>query len=441
MRESIRERSTLLRIAPGLVEPLPVLVPLYGRSQPAMRMALALNDLASRGRNRLLDREHRIPSGRIISGRECLQRFPAVAAEGLTGGAVWHDARLLHPERLTLSFILAAADRGAIAANYVRVNRLRVSGGVVRGATVTDRLAGAEFDIEARSVLVTAGPWTESLVAAPRRASTKVGLPQQALGLNVVIGHRLADMAVGIKTKTSRQDDPIGGGNRFLFLAPYGDATMLGTWYTFATDDGIPAAVAHGVRTLLQEFNAACPAAKLTAAEVVRCQWGWLPLKAGQEPGRADALAERPRITDHGRAAGIRNLISAEGVKYTTARRVGERAVNSVFKALGRSVPPCRTAEVPLPAAQAPAGVETAGMSAQERVLHAIRAEMGVKLADLVFRRTDLGAPPGPDRVNVEAAARVAAAELRWDRSREEDEIESVMRQTGLMHGVMEAVG
>src|ERR687894_2810306 len=49
MRESIRERSTLLRIAPGLVEPLPVLIPTYGRGlrgRPAMRLALVLNELA-----------------------------------------------------------------------------------------------------------------------------------------------------------------------------------------------------------------------------------------------------------------------------------------------------------------------------------------------------------------------------------------------------------
>ena len=34
MRESIRERSTLLRIAPGLVVPLPVLVPTRGIGHP-----------------------------------------------------------------------------------------------------------------------------------------------------------------------------------------------------------------------------------------------------------------------------------------------------------------------------------------------------------------------------------------------------------------------
>src|SRR6187455_3423319 len=55
MRESTQERSTLLRIAPGLVEPLPVLVPTRGlgtQSRLALGVALALNDLSSAGRNR-----------------------------------------------------------------------------------------------------------------------------------------------------------------------------------------------------------------------------------------------------------------------------------------------------------------------------------------------------------------------------------------------------
>src|SRR5215218_1544375 len=52
MKESIRERTTLLRIAPGLVRPLKVLVPTYGRmnrGRLAHALALALNDVISAG--------------------------------------------------------------------------------------------------------------------------------------------------------------------------------------------------------------------------------------------------------------------------------------------------------------------------------------------------------------------------------------------------------
>src|SRR3954470_9279632 len=50
MMESVRERSALLRIAPGLVEPLPVMVATKGkglRSRTAYRVALSINDLVS----------------------------------------------------------------------------------------------------------------------------------------------------------------------------------------------------------------------------------------------------------------------------------------------------------------------------------------------------------------------------------------------------------
>jgi glycerol-3-phosphate dehydrogenase len=66
---------------------------------------------------------------------------------------------------------------------------------------------------------------------------------------------------------------------------------------------------------------------------------------------------------------------------------------------------------------------------------------MAVRLADIVFRRTTLGAAPGPDRATVEEAARVAGAELGWDGARQEAEIESVMRQADVPGPAMEAVG
>ena len=445
MRESIRERSTLLRIAPGLVEPLPVLVPMYGigsRGRLALGAALALNDLASRARNQDLDPTRLIPNGRLVSRDECLRLFPGFAAEGLTGGALWYDAQLLHPERLTLSFVQAAADRGAVAANYVRVDRLRARDGVVHGARATDRLTGAEFDIEAGAVLVAAGPWTRDVTAAVSGAEAAApAKAERALGLNLVIGRRLAEVAVGVRARSGRREDRVGGGRRFLFFAPQGDATQLGTWYTLAAASEIEAARALGIRALLEEFNDACPGLRLSDRDVVRCHWGWLPLKAGAEPGRPDALAERPRVVDHGRTNGLRHLISVEGVKYTTARRVAEQAVDSVFRSLGRMSPFCQTAEQRLPGAQTKFSLKPGVEAAREDILRAVREEMALTLGDIVFRRTALGAAPGPERVPVAEAARVAGEELGWDRSRQETEIDAVMRQAGVPGTALEAVG
>ena len=88
MRESIRERSTLLRIAPGLVEPLSVLVPTYGagaRGRVAHAAALALNDLVSLNRNRYLDRDRVIPRGRWFRGMNASGCFPGSRPRGYPG--------------------------------------------------------------------------------------------------------------------------------------------------------------------------------------------------------------------------------------------------------------------------------------------------------------------------------------------------------------------
>ena len=441
MRESIRERSTLLRIAPGLVEPISVLLPTYGagaRGRIAHAAALALNDLVSLNRNRYLDRDRLIPRGRMVSREECLRLFPWFEAEGLSGGAIWHDAQLGHPERLTLSFVKAAAASGAVPANYLRVTRLLTHRGAAQGARAIDCLTGTELDIRARAVLVAAGPWTRDLVATGTGAAAPE-LPGRAMALNLVIARRLADVAFGVRSRSGHREDPVCGGHRFLFCAPQGKATLLGTWY--AADPSDPRAERkRGVSALLGEFNDACPGLELSPGDVVRCQWGWLPLKGGSEPGRPAALAERPRITDHGRE-GVRHLLSVEGVKYTTARLVAEQAVDRLFKSLDRSSPTCRTAEIRLPGADGPAAGEPGAMPAKEEIVRAVREEMAVTLTDIVFRRTALGAVPGPDRAAVEAAARMAGSELGWDSLRQEAEIDAVMRQAGAPGPAMEAVG
>src|SRR5574338_600542 len=161
MRESIRERAALLRVAPSLVEPLPVLIPTVGagtQSRMAMGAALRLNDLGSFDRNRGLRPDRRLPRGRLVAADECRRLFPAFPPS--SGGALWYDARLSHPERLTLAIARAAAGRGAAVANYCRVERLVSDGGRVRGVVATDLEAGGELEIRGRTVVIAAGPWT-----------------------------------------------------------------------------------------------------------------------------------------------------------------------------------------------------------------------------------------------------------------------------------------
>jgi glycerol-3-phosphate dehydrogenase len=428
MRESIGERAALLRIAPGLVHPLPVLVPTGPPGVPprlALGAALALTHLLSPRRNRDLLPSRRIAAGRLLSRAECLGLVPALDGAPVTGGALWYDAWMPRPERLTLAFVLSAAAKGAVIANYAEAEAFDVAGGRVRSVEVVDRLEGRRHTVRARQVVVTAGPWTEALAArAGRRSPISPGTPRLAFGMNLVIGRRLGDAAVGLRAASSSASDPAGTGGRFLFLVPQERTTLAGTWYAIANGEDPAGALERGEAFLLESLDRACPGLRLTSADVVGRQVGRLPLKAGVERGPVFALAERPRV--YGQEAGApQNLLTVEAVKYTTARAVAADVVNAVLASLGLEPRPCRTAETPLTGGELGQG---APAPLEQRVRRAVTEEMAETLSDVVFRRTELGDPPGPDEDGVRLAARVAGDSLGWDDRRRAEEEAMVLR-------------
>jgi glycerol-3-phosphate dehydrogenase len=249
-----------------------------------------------------------------------------------------------HPERLIYAFVRSATERGAVAVNYACAEQFTLSGGRVLAVAIRDGLSGERHKVRARQIVVAAGPWTDSLVdqmAGSGRAPD--GPERHALALNLVLGRRLAQVAMGVRSRLSRDDDPVGGGARFLFLAPQQGSTLLGTWYGIADEASTPAALDRGTRMLLQDANAACPELGLTPADIVDRQWGRLPL----DPGLTAGLADRPRIRGEG-GRGLDNVLAVEPVKFTTARAVAERVVDRVARVAGHDRVACRTHLVPL---------------------------------------------------------------------------------------------
>ncbi|MBA3316919.1 MAG: FAD-dependent oxidoreductase [Gemmatimonadales bacterium] len=428
MRESTRERSALLRVAPGLVQPLPVLVPTGPPGVPgraAFGVALTLTHLLSPARNRDLHPSRHIAAGRVLSRSECLRRFPALDRDSCTGGALWYDARMTRPERLTLAFVVSAASVGAQVANHAEADGFEVTGGAVRAVRVTDRLTGRSHQVRARQVVIAAGPWSQALAGLAQERPTPVpGSPRHALALNLVVGRRWSDAAIGLRSDPSSEADPGGSGGRFLFLAPQERTTLLGTWYGVThSGDGHAAALERGAETLLAQFNRACPGLGLSEADVLGIQWGRLPLKAGLESGPAAILAERPRGIGPG-GDGPANLRIIEAVKYTTARAVAQTVVDGVLNSLSLEARPCRTAETPLVGAELSQGDRS---SVAQRILYAAEEEMGVTLGDVIFRRTELGDLPGPDREAVMMACRIVGDARGWDQRRRDAEVTSVL--------------
>ena len=172
VREFVRERREIARLAPHLVRVLPFVIPTSRRHpRPLMRAFLAGYDLLARDRNEGVDPSQRLPASRVISRAECLDLNPLIDAHGVTGGAVWHDYQLHSPERLAVALVDSMVRREAAATNYTEILAVLRAGGTVSGVRVRDRLSDEVFDVRAPIVINAAGPWAPISSAAATPAS------------------------------------------------------------------------------------------------------------------------------------------------------------------------------------------------------------------------------------------------------------------------------
>lgn len=146
VRESLRERATLLEMAPHLVEPLPFLIPLYSWwARIYYGVGLRLYDLLSGSR--------KVGRLRFLSRAGVLATEPGLRGEGLVAGAIYFDCKV-NSARCVLENVFDAARAGAALVNYARAEQV-----TAEGATIVDALTGERFPVRARKVVDATGPW------------------------------------------------------------------------------------------------------------------------------------------------------------------------------------------------------------------------------------------------------------------------------------------
>ncbi len=165
----VNERRWFLQQFPVLVQPLPVLMPLYNtglRRPGVMRMALTIDHYLSVDRNRGLPAHRSIPRGTIISASEVKRLYPDVETRGLGGGALWFDACMPDSHRLIIEVLRATCRANSVVLNYVSASDLITANGRVAGVHAVDHVDGTELEFKAPLVVNAAGPWSRDVVRA-----------------------------------------------------------------------------------------------------------------------------------------------------------------------------------------------------------------------------------------------------------------------------------
>lgn len=485
MRESIKERNHFHQNAPHLVESQPFLMPIYGhgiKGKEVMTLYLKIYDMLSWERHQFDDPYRRVPDSSVISKDKVLEIESGIETEGLTGGAVWYEGQMQNTERLLLSLLKSADQHGAVCLNYAEATRIVCEGQRVVGVKVKDLLTGEEVMVSAKYVLNATGPWAKkifSLCDLPVKdhgiyASKAFSLLTRPLtdkyALTFPIRPMYADKDAVVKKESSLQ-----------FAIPWRGCTMLASLHLPCDETPENVTITEEeIATYIERINEGYPGAKLTRSDVKHVLWGIIP---SEGKGSAAPL-KHYKIIDHSLEDGIEGLGTVIGVKYTTSRDVAEKTVDMVVKQLGQKDLSCSTADKPvyggdityfesfMEKAKLEHGrlvgeviveklVKTYGTEYSRvlalgesdasllkalpdtdvigaQVVYAVREELATSLADVVFRRTDMGSLQYPGLAALQDAAGIMAGCLGWSEEKVAEEIERV--HSSYLAGVPEDV-
>src|SRR6202795_3828954 len=166
VRESLRERETLLRERSLLVHPMHFLLLLNENSErSALKVRAGLwlyRRLAGKKAN-------------TATSEMELKRLERAHA----GGRRWsffnyEDAQCEFPERLVAEWLMEAVQAGAVVRNHTEALAVDVAHGRVHGVLLRDQISGRDVRVDANWVINCSGPWADRLC---QPSSIRTGKP------------------------------------------------------------------------------------------------------------------------------------------------------------------------------------------------------------------------------------------------------------------------
>ncbi len=327
--ETGRERAVVHRLAPHLVVPRKMILPVLkgsGMGKGMISLGLGLYDLLAgvkgADRKRMLDRE------------ETLQKVPLLPADKVKGGGYYAEY-MTDDARLTIEVIKTAVRHGARCINYTEARDLMYDeDGKVSGVVCRDIPGGRDLSIKGRFVVNAAGPWVDDL----RRKDNSLKGKHLFITKGV---HLVFDKDKFPLDNPIYFDIPDG---RMLFLIPRHGIIYAGTTDTpYHGDKDDPPVTREDMEYILHAIRYIFPGLALSQEDVLSSWAGIRPLiyeegKSASEISRRDEVF----ISEHG-------LISMAGGKLTGYRKMAEKVVNTIVRRGGwKEKRKCRTKQIPL---------------------------------------------------------------------------------------------
>ncbi|MCI2170068.1 type 1 glycerol-3-phosphate oxidase [Schleiferilactobacillus perolens] len=329
--DTVKERAVVQGIAPHIPRPFPMLMPIY--DEPGSTFDMFSVKIAMNLYDQLADVEGSQYANYTVTRDEVLQREPHLEKTGLQGGGVYLDY-VNNDARLVIENIKEADELGASVASHVQATGVIYNdAGQVAGLHVKDLLTDEEFDIHAKLVINTTGPWSDKFKALDNKESQAPTLrPTKGVHL-VVDGSRLP------VPQPTYLDTGLNDG-RMFFVVPREGKTYFGTTDTDYTGDyEHPRVEQEDLDYLLKVINTRYPEAHITIDDIQASWAGLRPLIANNSSSDYNGGgANKGKVSDESFDALIKTVDAYED--KTATRQDVERAISKLETAHAEAAGP-----------------------------------------------------------------------------------------------------
>jgi len=432
-KTSVEEREYLLQEAPGLVELLGFLMPVYENQTPgktALSAGLTIYDILA------LEKQHS-----FHDLQDFIMLLPHITEEGLTGGFQFFDAQV-DDARLVLRLIDEACADGGTALNYTRVTAIRRDAhGRVIGVEARDTEMQASRTFASSAVINATGSWAEELHPSPNSGTHLRPLR----GSHLVFPAWALPVAQAVCIIHPQDHRPV-------FIIPWEGAVLFGTTDIDHANDisQEPAITSDEVAYLMDCLQAFFPSLDISLDDCLAAFAGIRPVVSEGKLLPSEESREHIVWVDEG-------LITITGGKLTTFRRMAWDALRAAEPFLPSIRIPDHATPVFFTPHKLPGAAHTLSQHMWRRlcgrygekargivwsatpedcslipgthtlwaeIVHAAQNEHVRHLDDLLLRRVRIGlTTPGGGSTFIPRIQKLCEAALPWDTQRWHEEI------------------
>ncbi|MDX5476339.1 MAG: glycerol-3-phosphate dehydrogenase/oxidase [Bacillaceae bacterium] len=272
----------------------------------------------------------------ILSAKETHKKEPLLRKEGLKGGGYYVEYRT-DDARLTIEVVKQAVNKGAMAVNYAKVEKLLYENSKVVGVTIIDLLTNKKYNIFAKKIVNATGPWVDTVRDMDKSKNGKQ--LQLTKGIHLVFDQSIFPLKQAIYFDTPDK--------RMVFAIPRDGKTYVGTTDTVYKEDMVhPRLTKWDKEYVVNAVKFMFPSLNISEDDIESSWTGLRPLihetgKSASEISRKDEVWESES-----------GLITIAGGKLTGYRKMAEMVVDLINKKFNKegvgNFGPCQTKYLPI---------------------------------------------------------------------------------------------